>query len=201
MFPLSESAKRFRSAKVKVTQCQSYAQILTGMFFMDHSVYLAPMYLGTGLETYWDVMTMTPLPSKHYSGRHEATKEEGNPGTDWQQEVWIVGFRYSWKELEVAAGWRHWQQQRIPYVTQVSQVISWPVIVFCWLSFWCKPGTNYLSTWLITQQELNRGRQRRNPHFDHSAMTATTPQILMITNNLPPIAVNLPCFPVFKKHL
>jgi len=27
-------------------------------------------------------MTMTPLPSKHYGGRHEATEEEGNPGTD-----------------------------------------------------------------------------------------------------------------------
>jgi len=29
LFPLSESAKRFRSAKVKVTQCDTYAALLT----------------------------------------------------------------------------------------------------------------------------------------------------------------------------
>ena len=45
----------------------------------------------------------------------------------------------------------------IQYVTQVSQVTSWPVIIFCWLLLWCRPGTNYLSDWLITQQILNWG--------------------------------------------
>jgi len=55
---------------------------------------------------------MTVLPSNHYSGHHKATEEESDPGTlerDLEKEMWMEGFRYSWRKMEVATqdrvGW------------------------------------------------------------------------------------------------
>ena len=56
---------------------------------------------------------MTVLPSKHCSGHHKAADEESDPGTlgkrDLEKEMWMEGFRYSWRKMETAAqdraGW------------------------------------------------------------------------------------------------
>ena len=50
---------------------------------------------------------MTALPSKHYSGHHKTTQEEGDSGTfgkrDLKKEIWTAGSRYSRRKMEVTA--------------------------------------------------------------------------------------------------